>query len=186
MPYNIHKSTGESVVVPDNVISNEFYNPDANGAGKGVGIRLLGRNVIDYGAAVAQNFLQLASNFADDKAPSSGTAQQGQLWYDTVNKEMMVNVGSYNNIPATWESLGGGSNKPAIGTPMHNMSGEIVGYASAYIPNKEKPADYEPINVNENEDFIGWLRKTEGAGMTVPILDAADNSVIGYAFPADS
>lgn len=183
MTYYIHKSTGELVEVPDNVISDEFYNPNANGAGKGVGIRLLGRNVLDYGAAVAQNFLQLASNFADDKPPSSGTAQQGQLWYDTVNKEMMVNIGSFNNIPATWEPLGGGSNKPAIGTPLHNMDGEIIGYASAYVPNKESPSDYEPINVDENVDFIGWLRKTEGAGMTVRILDASDNSTIGYAFP---
>lgn len=183
MAYYIHKSTGEPVVVPDNVISDEFYNPNANGAGKGVGIRLLGRNVIDYGASVAQNFLQLASNFADDTAPSNSTAQQGQLWYNTVSKEMMVNVGSYNNLPATWESLGGGSNKPAIGTPLHSMTGEILGYASAYVPTKETTADYVPINVNENEDFIGWLRKTEGAGMTVPVLDAADNSLIGYAFP---
>ena len=184
MTYYIHKSTGEPVEIPDNIISDEFYNPNANGAGKGVGIRLLGRNVIDYGAAVAQNFLQLASNFADDTAPKSSTAQQGQLWYDTANKEMMVNVGSYNNMPATWESLGGGSNKPAVGTPLHTMSGEIIGYASAYVPTKERTTDYEPLNVNDNDDFIGWLRKTPGGGMTLEIRDAADNSIIGYAFPA--
>lgn len=186
MPYTIYKSTGEPVIVDDGVISNEFYNPTANGAGKGVGIQLVGRNVLDYGAAIAQNFLQLASNFADDTAPSNSTAQRGQLWYNTASKEMMVNVGSYNSIPATWESLGGGSNKPAIGTPLHTMAGEVFGFASAYVPNKERPVDYVPINVNENEDFIGWLRKTSGAGMTLAILDASDNSIIGYAFPPDA
>lgn len=185
MPYYIHKSTGESVIVPDNIISDEFYNPNANGAGKGVGIRLLGRNVIDYGAAVAQNFLQLASNFADDKPPSNGTAQHGQLWFDSVNKEMMVNIGSHSGLPAQWESLGG-ANNPAIGTPIHNLSGEVIGYTAAFVPNKETTSDYEPVNINDNEDFMGWLRKTEGAGMTLPILDAADNKIIGYAFPADA
>lgn len=183
MPYYIHRSTGETVVIPDNIISDEFYNPNANGSGKGLGIRLLGRNVIDYGAAVAQNFLQLASNFADDKPPSSGTAQHGQLWFDTVNKEMMVNVGSLNDLPSEWESLG--ATRPAIGTPIHSMTGEILGYTASFVPPRESTVDYEPVNVNSNTDFMGWLRKKEGIGMTKPILEINTNRVLGYAFPPD-
>lgn len=182
MPYYINKPTGEPVVVPDNVISDEFYNPNANGTGKGVGIRLLGRNVIDYGAAVAQNFLQLAANFADDAPPSSSTALEGQVWFNTVDKELFVNTGSSNSTAANWEQVGG-ANKPAIGTPIHSMSGEVLGYTAAFIPTKEHVTDYEPVNVNDNESFMGWLRKVSGKGMTEEIRDAADNSVIGYAFP---
>lgn len=186
MTYYIHKSTGEPVEVPDNIISDEFYNPNANGAGKGVGIRLLGRNVIDYGAAVAQNFLQLASNFADDVAPKSSTAQQGQLWFDTANKEMKVNVGSYGNVPATWESLGGGATKPAPGFPLHTLTGEVIGYSSPFVPIKERTSDYEPLNIDDNVDFMGWLRKAPGLGMTLAIRDAGDNTILGYAFPPDA
>ena len=182
MPYNINKPTGEGVVVPDNIISDEFYNPNANGPGKGVGIRLLGRNVIDYGAAVAQNFVQLAANFANDVAPAAGTALPGQLWFNTTEKELYVNIGSVDSLPAAWDQVGG-ANKPAIGTPLHNTNGDVICYTAAFVPSKEYVSDYEPLNVNNNDGFLGWLRKTSGRGMTAEIRDAA-NTIIGYGFPA--
>lgn len=90
MAYNIFKSNGAAVSVPDNVIDNQFYNPNFNGVGKGVGTQLIGRNAIDYGAPVAQNFLQLTENFANDNPPSDATSLIGQIWYRTSTADLYV------------------------------------------------------------------------------------------------
>jgi hypothetical protein len=82
MAYNIYKSDGTAVVVPDNAIDDTFYNPTANGAGKGKGTQLVGRNAIDYGAPVAQTFLQLTENFNSLTVPSDAVSLQGQLWFN--------------------------------------------------------------------------------------------------------
>jgi hypothetical protein len=82
MAYAIYKSDGTLVTVPDNAIDSTFYNPTANGAGKGLGTQLVGRNAIDYGAPVAQTFLQLTENFCGTVLPSDSTALQGQLWFN--------------------------------------------------------------------------------------------------------
>jgi hypothetical protein len=103
MAYTIYKSDGTAVVVPDNTIDAQFYSPNVNGAGKGVGTQLIGRNAIDYGAPVAQNFLQLTENFCGTIAPPNATALQGQLWYDKTNGILKVNVSS--TVTADWRGL---------------------------------------------------------------------------------
>ena len=92
MAYTIYKSDGTGVTVPDNTIDVQFYSPNVNGAGKGVGTQLIGRNAIDYGTPVAQNFLQLTENFCGTIAPPNATALQGQLWFDKANGLLKVNV----------------------------------------------------------------------------------------------
>lgn len=190
MAYTIYKSTGgDAITINDGIILEDFYNQNANGVGKGLGIRLLGRNVIDYGAIVAQNFLQLASNFASDTAPSDSTALHGQLWFDSVNKQMFVNAGSVNTgDPAEWIGIvgggggGGSATSPAVGAPIHDIDGILKGYTSAFIPSGSTTADYVPLHLDELRYFLGWLRKTSGDGMTVQITDSS-NVPIGYAFP---
>lgn len=103
MAYNIYKADGTAVVVPDNAIDAQFYNPTANGAGKGIGTQLVGRNAIDYGAPVAQNFLQLTENFCGTIAPPNGTVMQGQLWFDKAAVALKVNVSS--TVTADWKVL---------------------------------------------------------------------------------
>lgn len=85
MAYTIYKSDGTAVVVPDNAIDSQFYAPAANGPGKGLGTQLIGRNAIDYGAPVAQNFLQMTENFCGTVLPSDTTALQGQLWFNKLS-----------------------------------------------------------------------------------------------------
>jgi len=93
MAYNIYRSDGTAVVVPDNTIDPQFYNPAANGPGKGQGTQLVGRNAIDYGAPVAQNFLQLTENFASNGIiPSDGTSLVGQLWFNKNTSSLYVKV----------------------------------------------------------------------------------------------
>jgi hypothetical protein len=84
MSYTIYHADGTPVIVPDNAIDTTFYNVNAHGAGVGIGTQLVGRNAINYGAPVAQNFLQQAENFASTSAfrPTDAFALQGQLWFE--------------------------------------------------------------------------------------------------------
>lgn len=71
---------GPPVSVPDNVIDSAFYD-----ATNKTGVQLIGRNALNYGTAVAQNTLQMVSNFAGTNVPNDGIALQGQLWFRTTS-----------------------------------------------------------------------------------------------------
>lgn len=92
MAYTIYKANGTLVSVPDNALDSDFYNPSGGTSGNGLGIRLVGRNTLDYGTAIAQNFLQMTENFASPAAffPSDATAMQGQLWFNTTNSSLYI------------------------------------------------------------------------------------------------
>jgi len=91
MAYLIYRSDGTAVNIPDNAIDTAYYNAAGGGgfgpgntpqAGGGLGLQLVGRNTIGYGAAIAQNFLQLQESFCSSTVPSDGTSLQGQLWFN--------------------------------------------------------------------------------------------------------
>jgi hypothetical protein len=106
MAYSIYKADGTLVTVPDNAIDPQFYNPTANGAGKGLGIQLNGRNAIDYGAPTAQTLLQMTENFASNNVvPTDGTSLVGQLWYNKTNSTLFVKVTTANVGIANWRKI---------------------------------------------------------------------------------
>lgn len=84
MSYNVYKPTGANgtnpVVVPDNTIDGTLYDSTNK-----VGVQLIGRNAIDYGTAVAQNTVQMVSNFAGSVTPIPGKALQGQIWFNATS-----------------------------------------------------------------------------------------------------
>jgi PKD repeat protein len=84
MSYTIYKADGTPVTVVDNAVDTTYYNTNAHGAGIGIGTQLVGRNTINYGAPIAQNFLQMTENFASSALyrPTDAYALQGQLWFD--------------------------------------------------------------------------------------------------------
>lgn len=97
MAYTIHKSDGTLVTIADNAIDNDFYNQTGGSSGAatpgiGQGIRLVGRNTIDYGTAIAQNFLQMTENFASatGSQPLGLVALQGQLWFNKTTTSLYV------------------------------------------------------------------------------------------------
>ena len=51
-------------------------------------LTLLGQGVSNYGEGIAENFVHLLENFANDSAPSNPLT--GQLWFDTVNDVLKV------------------------------------------------------------------------------------------------
>ena len=94
MSYTIYHADGLPVSVPDNTIDTEFYN-----VGQLIGTQLIGRNAINYGTAVAQNFLQQAENFASlsSKRPTDEYALQGQLWFEkSPGPDGTTTIGSTN------------------------------------------------------------------------------------------
>lgn len=87
MSYTIYRADGTPVTVPDNAIDTSYYTSNVYGAGIGIGTLLVGRNAINYGAPIAQNFLQIVENFASSAAnrPTDAVALQGQLWFEKVS-----------------------------------------------------------------------------------------------------
>jgi hypothetical protein len=111
MAYTIRKADGTAVTIADNAIDNDFYNAIGGSTGLGMGIQLIGRNAIDYGAAVAQTFLQSTENFASATGtqPIGAKALQGQLWYDKTLSSLYVRVTPgvplADNLATNWRKI---------------------------------------------------------------------------------
>lgn len=121
MAYNIRKADGTLVVVPDNTVDTQFYNPTGGSTGLGSGLQLIGRNAIDYGAPVAQSFLQLTENFASSAAafPSDATAMQGQLWFNKTDSSLYVRVtGAVSGGLANWRRV-------IVNDPVNPSDGDV-------------------------------------------------------------
>jgi len=109
MAYTIYKADGTSVVVPDNIIDTDYYNPTGGDGGVGLGTQLIGRNTINYGAPIAQNFLQMTENFSSGVVPDDTTSLQGQLWFNklsSVDGNLYVRIsGAVSGDIANWRKL---------------------------------------------------------------------------------
>jgi len=124
MAYSIRKSDGTLVTVADNAIDTDFYNPTGGSTGLGMGIQLIGKNAIDYGAAVAQTFLQSTENFSSSTGsqPIGAKALQGQLWYDKSLSTLYVRVTP--GVPAA-DSLATNWRKITVLNPVTPGDGDI-------------------------------------------------------------
>lgn len=139
--YVIHKADGSTVTVASGAVDNHsFYNPTGGGQNNGMGIQLVGQAAVNYGPAVAQNFLQLTENFASPVAPTDATSLTGQLWYNTSTHTMYVKSGTaVGGGLSNWTALGGGSGGnmvyPGSGIPTSTGSAWGSSYSSgAPIP----------------------------------------------------
>jgi len=86
MSYTITSSTGTSYTVEDGTINNAFS------------LKLVGKNVTNYGQVFAENSLRHLENFASPTAPTPNTTLVGQIWYDTTEKVLRV----YKDSTAQW------------------------------------------------------------------------------------
>jgi hypothetical protein len=84
MSYNIYKSDGSTVIIPDGVVNQNFNNSTAN-AGKGIGVQIVGLTSTNYVVPTAQNFLQITENFCGAILPPDNKALQGQLWFNKLS-----------------------------------------------------------------------------------------------------
>lgn len=87
MTYTINKADGTPLVfIDDNTIDTTASS-----------LSLVGRNAVNFGQAINQNFVNLLQNFANATAPKN--VLQGQLWYDTMLGGIRVYQG------ATWSAI---------------------------------------------------------------------------------
>lgn len=111
MAYTIHKSDGTVVTIADNAIDTDYYDSAGGTLSLGQGIQLVGRNAIDYGSAIAQNFLQTTENFASSTGtqPVGDVVLEGQLWYDNTLKTLYVRITPPVHLAdnmANWAQIG--------------------------------------------------------------------------------
>jgi hypothetical protein len=80
-------------------------------------LTLIGKNVPNYGQAIAQNFVKLLQNFAGTSAPNG--ALDGQLYYDTnVNALRLCQGGEFRKVLACVSTTNGS-------TPTSNNVGDL-------------------------------------------------------------
>lgn len=87
MPYIIDNRAGQSIIIPDGGLNQDFS------------INLVGRNYANYGEPIATAFVDLLDNFANNTAPTKQT--NGQLWYDAGAKVLRV----YDSVGGQWIPL---------------------------------------------------------------------------------
>jgi len=86
MPYQVNftdKNNKPAITVFDNTASDD------------TSLTFPGRNLPGYGQIIAENFLHLLENFAGPDKPVG--AIEGQLWYDTVTKNLQINIDGTTN-----------------------------------------------------------------------------------------
>ena len=87
MPYIIDNRAGQSIIIPDGGLNQDFS------------INLVGRNYANYGEPIATAFVDLLDNFANNTAPTKQT--NGQLWYDAGAKVLRA----YDSVGGQWIPL---------------------------------------------------------------------------------
>jgi hypothetical protein len=105
MTYRINKTDGNLLVdIPDGILETSA-----------TAITLVGRNVINFGESLNENFVKLLENFANVSQPER--ALVGQLWYDTSAGKLKVYDGN------DFRSSGG----PIVdtNTPLNLVAGDL-------------------------------------------------------------
>lgn len=91
MAYNITQTNGTNLVtVADGTVDTSYTS-----------LTLIGKNFAGYGEFQNENFVKLLENFSNSSSPSNPL--QGQIWWDSTNKQMKVYTGS------TWKAVSSSS-----------------------------------------------------------------------------
>lgn len=91
MSYTLYKTNGTTLVT---VVDGSLDNT--------TDLTFVGKNYSGYGAIVNQNLVKLLENFSGKLKPTKSLT--GQLWYDSANGRLKVNVGGYFKPVANIES----------------------------------------------------------------------------------
>jgi len=179
MPYNVYNPNGTQHSVPDNAIDATYYD-----ATNHVGIQLVGRNTVDYGAAIAQNFLQLIQNFAGPNPPSDAIALLGQFWFNTTDLNMYVRIN--NNTTgglANWKVLGSGTSGSTVTWYAPDGTTPVAKVLTA-IPAGATPSDYVLVTDSAvSPATLGYLKVVADTNMNVAIYAGDGTTLLGYGYP---
>ena len=100
MSYTISLSNGQSLFGADGL-------PDGTIDTTSTSLALVGKNYPGYGVFLNSNLVHLVENFANSTAPAA--ALPGQIWFDSANKSLKLNVASAVGT-ASWKTLAGITN----------------------------------------------------------------------------
>ena len=134
MPYSITNSSGTPLItIPDNTVNTTATS-----------LTLIGRNSLNFGLAIDQNFVDLMQNFAATTAPSNPLT--GQLYYTTANKKLTLFDGAqwrsvvspFDGTSGTATTLIGPNNVSVLFTVAQNQI--ISATSSTYIPASTLPS----------------------------------------------
>jgi hypothetical protein len=76
----------------------------------------------------------------------------------------------------------GTTSVPALGTPLHDMDGIVLGFTTGFVPSNASINSYESCDLDEYNSFAGWFSAYSANGMTQIFTDP-NNITIGYGFP---
>ena len=182
MSYNIFKSDGTTVSIPDGVVDQNFNNSTAN-AGKGIGVQIVGLTSTNYVVPTAQNFLQITENFCGSILPPDNKALQGQLWFNKLsptsgNLYVRFSGAGVGGI-ANWNKVVVGNTAVVPGSYLAaditvNAEGRVTSAASgagagaAFVPYYIPPATTFTVPLNKQALF------------SIPIINDGTIIVDGY------
>lgn len=129
MPYTIYRSDGTPITIADAVVNSDYYSPNANGTGKGLGVQFIGNGVVDYSAPIAQTLLQITENFAGTVRPADDKSLQGQLWFNRLSDssgDLYVKTGTTpGGGLANWTKLSTGGSSYTLPPATNSVLGGI-------------------------------------------------------------
>jgi len=96
MSYNLTKSNGTPfLVIADSTTDNTSTS-----------LTLVGKNSVNFGLAVNQNFINMMQNFANNTSPVKPLV--GQLWYDMVSQQLKIYSGTnWQALVPSWDGIAG-------------------------------------------------------------------------------
>jgi hypothetical protein len=161
MAYTINKYNGTTVTVADDTLNVE------------TSLRLVGKDYIGYGEAIAQNSVSLLENFASETAPTSPI--EGQHWWKPSTKTLNV----YHNT--TWLGIDAGTGVVSILDTNGNAHSVYVTRANA-IPVTITSSDTTAWAIATTETDYHQYFLDNGAGNTATINTGINlNTVTGSA-----
>jgi hypothetical protein len=117
-------------------------------------IAMCGRGVEDFGATVWTDLVNIMEHFANDIEPSNAT--EGQIWYDTKNDKMMINIGRNIGDPQ-WVPI---LQEPKIPDDLLKRSGGHL-YQDLYITGEilddHQMVNRQYVDINANAKFNGYI-----------------------------
>jgi hypothetical protein len=134
MPYSITKADGTPLVtIPDNSINTTSSS-----------LSLIGRNALNFGLAIDQNFVDLLQNFASTVRPINPLV--GQFYYNTTNTNLQLFDGSlWRTVVSPFDGTSGtataliGSNNISVSITI--AQNQIITISTAtYIPASSLPS----------------------------------------------
>ena len=159
MAYIINKSNDvELVTIPDGTSDTSATN-----------LELIGRNFTGYGEAIAENFVRLLENSASNIKPN--TPMTGELWYDTSNDVLNVNVSATGN---DWKPIAVSSISLAAEIPLDPRTGDMW-YTT----------DVGQLAVYDGADFVVIGPLTTPAILDAKVDDTGDTMTGPLILPAD-